>query len=478
MTIEKIDGVWAETGTKESTLTAAKKTVGWVGGDRPTMERFNYLQNRVEETVDNIITDRALVHYEDASDPHSMIMTGLWDESWGCCADSLNSFEVDATAGIADVCTIFNSDGEPRLLALDGQDNANKLFLIDPRDMSVEDSHTGLESDLPTGSSQNWVGISMCTDGTYVYIMFVDIDGSPTFDFHVQSWDVFNKTVNSSWPATGTALPGSGNISAPYGKIIVANSTNLATANVWNTISAATSDAITIINKASGAIVDSAAGDAPTGVSAFAESSLCSDGTNIYFLAQHGSSTNTYVCSATIANPQVGCGGSNFPLTTTYADRATICACGPNLIVSVYGTAGSETEVKLRTHNASDADLEIIETGTSSATSSLTGDQTHLYNAYRSVFDGLHLWIYGTIDGANAPQCVMKIDVAQLMLKDISGNRMLSDLNTTTFIIENDGALLFAGHHYVGITYDGRDIWCSSAGTTDLFRIPLANIRG
>jgi hypothetical protein len=80
MTIDKLEYLWAESGTTTPAPTDEKIQEGFVGGDRPTIERFNWLHNRAETKLNKIQCERVDSFYEEAADAQRMIMTGLWDE--------------------------------------------------------------------------------------------------------------------------------------------------------------------------------------------------------------------------------------------------------------------------------------------------------------------------------------------------------------------------------------------------------------
>ena len=482
MAIKNIERVWANSGTKTEPSTA-KQDLGWVNNEQVPYEYLNWLQDKIEAKINEVIQERLNSFYDGATDYQSMISTGLWDDSWGNGADtSIN--RIDPSGGdIRDLAVFFNSDNEARLLVV--ETSTLTITVWDPRSLSLEDTSGALSDDLPTGSSQTWEPYSMCTDGTHVYVTFVDTNASPN-TYQIQSWLISDWSVNTGWAATGTALPGTG--SAPTvggltkaGKVIVASAAKLATSNNWNIISAATSDAVSIIDITNGSIDDSAAGDAPTGVSAQSFNGLSSDGTNVFFLVSDGS--DTYVCSATIANPQVGCGGSNYPLTVSSALPGGMVSCGSNMIVTGYFfTSSTETDGVLRTHNATDADLDVIVKGQSSAGTPVVGEWL-VRRIYDMVFDGLNVWLLAssrTTSGYDTG-VVLKIDVDKLTLTDVTTSRQLGDIASPGYNLIQDSFLNLTTDDYFAITFDGRDIWgtfdTGGSGAGYVYRLPLALLR-
>jgi hypothetical protein len=482
MTIDKIGTVWANGGSTDEP-DDVKKNQGFVGGDQPAMERFNWLHNFIQKKFNKVQRERVDSFYTDATDPQLMIATGLWDESWGCGADTANIISGGATKEYRDIKSYINADGDPRILVLD---NANtKIESYDPRTKTLASTSGDLSLNLPTGGGQTWEPYSFCTDGTYVYVMFADTNASP--DTHqIQSWRISDWAVNAGWAATGTTLPGTGSgLILRDGSVIMANSTKLATCNGWVTCTASSSTCISIINISDGTISASGAGDCPTADNAEPIPGISSDGTNIFF-GSNGA-TNPYICSATIADPTTGCGGANFPLSTAGGFRPMMCTAGPNLTIAAMYSASfsSETDVILRTLNSTDADLDVIQIGQNSTTTPVRGDQWLIERVlYQPVFDGINFWILGSVDNTAADDqyVLLKIDAARLSLTDTNIVRQLGDCIAGFYYVSPDTVDNSLQNQH-GLTFDGRDIWSiieATASVTNsgkIFRLPLALLR-
>ncbi len=485
MKIEQLDPVWAESGDKtDPGMTDEKIAAGQVGGEYLYIERFNALQNRVETLLNSLVVERMNGLYEDAADKNAMLTTKLFDESWGVTSDSANVISAGATKQLGDLAVYFDATtGAPRLMALDYA--GNQISVYDARSLALLDTSSDLSADLPSGGGETWHAVSMCTDGTHVYVGFIDTAANT---YQIQSWLRSDWSVNTGWAATGTALPGSGAGSFGGVRIGFASSTKLATVNSWNAVSAASSAAISIIDITDGTIDASGAGDCPTGDSAKAVSKFASDGTNIYFGAS--GSTSGYVCSATIANPQVGCGGSGYPYSmTTPAAGYPIApvACGAVVALGIYvGSGWAATDSVIQSCTASAAFTGKITRGQNSAGTPVTGDKWVMRIVHDARFDGINLWLVGDIDNLSSGVscCVVKIDVAKLQANSLSDVApQLGDVASVFKISPVNASSSSASLRPMSIELDGRDIWVikeNRASQTDsgkIFRLPLAQLR-
>jgi hypothetical protein len=487
--MDKITRLWANSGTKTAPTTT-KQDAGWVNNEQVPHEWANWLQDKVEAKINEVIEERVNSYYDGASDHHLMLTTGLWDESWGTGADAANVISAGGTKEIVGVSAFFTTDGEPRLLLADN--SLMKFEVWDPRSLTLLDTSGAMTDDLPSGGGETWEIYSMATDGTYVYGQFVDTNASPE-EHHIQSWDLTLWNVRSGWAATGTALPGTGvpTDAETAGKIIIASGTKLACTQRCVVISAATSDAVSIITSADGTIDDSAAGDAPTGTSAQTMGAICSDGTYVYFPVSGGSAIT--ICSASIANPQVGCGGTGFPRAVSGASSGEVVQCGSNLglMFLYYSNAGAgpaSTDIAIVAFNSGGcSNLGNIEYGQSAQATPLIGDQYIFSKVWDTVFDGINAWVFGDVEvltgtPGNFQKVAVKIDAAKFnQSNNPQVTKQLSDIIGGRFIISPEVQDTGYGG---GITFDGRDIWCgtevqgSQTDSGKIFRLPLALLRG
>jgi hypothetical protein len=482
MPIEKVDGVWAETGTREPTLPAAKKTVGFLGGDQPEVERFNELIGRSDDKLDEIIEERLNSYYDGSADHQLALSTGIWPDAWGQVAETANTISSGGTKEIRDLAVFFNALGHPRLLLLDEANT--KIEVWDPRTLAAATDYStsdALTDDLPSGGGETWECESMCTDGTSVYCTFVDTNAAPD-EHHIQAWDISSWNVKTGWPATGTALAGTGataHSASRQSKVIVADSSNLAVACAWTTVAAVGDPAIQLFLLSDGTAVRDGAGDCTN--TYFPTSDIVSDGTNIYFTATKGIGGNVVIlCTATIADLTAGLGGS-YPLTlnTINEDMARICMVGTDSVVSVTSGAAfaAGTEI-LRTHESATAALAEYVLGQDSQAVAVSATTFMINeNCFSTCFDGVNFWALTQSDNQAT---LIKTDVGQLFNRNITDKRQWSDISSSYVLFKGNLQL----SPYNKIVFDGRDIWSIAdprASQTDsgkIFRLPLALLRG
>lgn len=477
--IRRILDIWAETGDKDPKFEPGKHASGWVGGDKPYIEGLNYLQNRVEEKINDLAVEGVSSAYDGATaaQVQSMLMTGQWDESWGVTNDENNTISGGATKEYTDMGLWFDADGGPQLLVMD--EGLTKIEVWDARLKTLTDTSHDLSTDIIAGT---WTAESMCTDGTYVYVTFYN--GSTVH--HLHAWKISDWSVHTGWAATGTVLPGTGPVVGGDKKLItVANSAYLVTMNPWNSVTSASSAAISIINIATGVITASGAGDAPTADSAYTSGGICSDGTYVFFGAT--GSTSQYLCSASISSPATGCGGTGYPKTlAANVEISTLVQCGPTMFVSLqYDSSGpSYLDTVLETHTASNVTGDYLTLGRNTSTPQYDGSTYVLYQAFSAVFDGINIWIWGCIDNLASTAksgVLVKLDTGKLLQNDADETRQLSDL-ADVFMLPPDVDIRVNQNAGV-VVFDGRDIWVnpeyrpSVTLSGKIHRLPLALLR-
>lgn len=497
MTLNKNLHPWAEDGVRESdeTFTDEKRDIGWVGGDRPYRERFNRLQFETDNKLNKLVDESPPTYstISTVSIINQTLSTGRWATPWGMTHDGINLFGGPGSEAYIDTCVYFDSDDNPRVLALD--QTSNVIHDFDPRASNPGLEPTGtpsgtLTDDLGGGT---WVATSMATDGVSVFVTFRNTAASPD-QYYIQAWDIDTWTVKTYWPAAGRALPATGNpLNADTRPctVIVASASRLAVVQSATVISANTDPAISILLLSSGSITDSGAGDAPTGVSGQPCGTLCSDGLNIYFGVAHPT-LNTYVCTATIADPDVGVGGgAGYPLVHTGSYKVYLVSCGLDLVVSTYfdATAPADTDVVIRTHHYNTAALDEIVRGQNSHSTPLDADNYLLHSPRAICFDGLNVWIYGGNHIADAlytthTAVLVKIDVGKFCQDLVVQNRQLPDIVSGTFMLNGRATKAWGDDHaYSSILFDGRDIFSVFDTTTGqtysgyIFRLPRAVLR-
>jgi len=471
--VEKID-VWGATGdvTEPSSV---KRDSGWVAAEQPRHDWFNWVDNAQSNKINEILDEGFNMHYPAAADVKSMLMTGLWDESWGITEDTLNIIDSGATPAFADMGVWFNSDDEPNIVILDA--TLNKIEVWDARARTLSDTSPDLATTdyLPAGT---YIASSMAIDAANAYVIFRETTANPD-EYFIQAYDIASWDIVSGWPAAGTQLSGAAD--TKNGKVINASSTKLAVACDWVTISSSASTAISIIDKADGSISTEGAGDAPTGVSAVADPKIASDGTNIFF-GVYGTGQG-YICSATIADATSGCGGTGYPLTwpTAASYCNSLTSCGPSMFVSGWRKGTPLVgDIVLGSHTAANVGGDRIKRGINSQ--AIDGDEYICDGIYDAVFDGINIWLFTVIDNlaSGASMALIKIDAAKFS-GIVGTSRDLSDITDSVFMMNPGSA---AGNYPTsGLTFDGRDVWflreraanLPNSGT--IRRLPFARFR-
>ena len=252
---------------------------------------------------------------------------------WGHPFDPYNTRSL-GDYQIWDMTLLYMATGERRLVVLANaaapvSGASCYAIIVDPNYMlplaTVNIAAT--DDQLPITGGHIWGGVSICSDGTYFYVMFENELAA----HRVQGYSI-DGVRRASMTAGGVALPGVGVVPAGftgtvhatcYGKIQVASvastglAAKLATANYWNTLAG---DAISVVNCTTNAVV-SGCGDAGSlaGVvpaNCYPIGGLCTDGTNLYATFAEDGSVKGGMFSAQISNPAniVGSGKAGVPV--------------------------------------------------------------------------------------------------------------------------------------------------------------------
>jgi len=483
--IRKLLNLWGSGGTLEAPPPDADKIdLGYVGDERPYIDRLNWLHNRSEKKLNDLLTQGVSSAHDEATEAEvqAMIQTGLWDQSWGCTDDDAN---VMGTTGgsvyYRDLATYFNSDGDARVLAADAA--AIKIEVWDPRTRTREDISHDLSADLTAATEIQ----SICTDGTWVYATLRD---SVAEFYYVQAWKISNWSVKTAWPVAGTKLTPV--VAGKLFKVIIASTKaaghaedRLAIVNDATTITSDASPAIEIIDMEDGAILAVGAGDARdvAATDKVADPCIASDGTNVYFCAYAVGVTALYTCSATIADPTAGCAGNDWGSSTAMnAHAGAMVAAGEKIVTFLhYGEDPAYSLIAILTHTAADAILDVILLG-QNAGAPLPVDKYNYMQAVDAVFDGLSVWAFVLVDSLNGDYSggLLKIDVAKFSFNPaLAEYRFIDDLEPSMFIVDPQATMGEEGPQN-GMTFDGRDIWVTGYQTVtsgQIHRLPLALIR-
>jgi hypothetical protein len=455
------------------------------------MERMNRLYNENQQSINDIIIEGPGTWYPEASDINEMICSGLWDESWGLPVDDVNTIIGGDTVDRYDLECYLSSSNEPRLIMPQYSAIGEPVFEIwDPRTRQNIITTIDLSADLPSGGTQDWRPESICISQGYVYGVFRDEDAAPNYTYQVQAWQISESstdwTVKSGWSSTGTALSGTGFYNVATEKqanIIVADANNLAINSAWVNAGAATSDAaISIVTKAAGAVT-SGCGDCPN--DSVNSQHLASDGTNIFWNGI--GATGAYVCTATIADPTTGTGGTGYPLTIAASGTSNhrIVSCGPNMIVSIGGDSTPiTTEVAVRTHNAATASLDTITLGQDSQATPVVSDK-YLLGTIRDIkFDGQNIWALSHCNIDSVGQVVaMKINASTLNLRASTSSRQLPDVVSGHHIFATTTGTTLTNSRFSSMAFDSRDVWVlpvakSIGGVSGkIYRLPRAFLK-
>lgn len=465
MTTTKFDNPWGNAGDLGDAITTAKQDSGFTNLDKPTYQRFNNLLNRSETKQNQIITEGPNGTYDNATDVGGMIATGLWDENWGVVDESggKNLFGVGGSTGLKETHSYIDSNGVRMVLFLNTTgEQIHSLNTITEAFTTSGDLTTALST--PVGT---WQLNSFITDGTYIYCLFRD---SGDDSGRVQSFLISDWSANIAWPATGTGLT-VGAIANINKSMCFANSTHIAIAQTAIVCVTSGSECLRLITIADGTAGIDGAGDCPTANGNKPTGQICSDGTNIFFGVDSGTTPVNATCSATIADLTAGTGGTGYPLTTS--SPTVICSAGKKIFSALNDSNPAKTDLVVFVGDSSDCFIDAMSPGEDFKAS--TPNNIIYSGAAEILFDGSNIWILTNVNGNSIAQgALIKIDAAKFSGSDRSVNTYWRSLMETT-----NGANFLTDDTYLSATFDGRDIWATSnAGSGEIARFPLAMLRG
>jgi hypothetical protein len=462
--IEQIPG-WATSGTKTAP-SGALSSSGFTGGTQAAAQNWNFLEDEDRTKANELVDAVNQIHDDDGSGfPHGNPQDSLMTKNYIGVGDRcLSAWDQDNSGpGNADVqvdlAIYIDPDGAVKLMVLIANDGTPTVEIYDTElknapTIPLISSSGDLSGDLPSGGGESWQALSFCTDGTSVYITFQDTVGATHY---IQAWDIATWTVKSGWPATGTALPGTGVVGASgyISAVEIANPNRLVTANEWNSITLATSPAISIINIATGAIVASGAGDHPLGGVTASANRVSSDGTDVFFTVN-----GNYVCSAQIASPSTG--GSSPDMPHNLQDANDVCVVGETVMATSWVPS-----VCMSFHHRTSGHIGDATSGALSVLRSLGS----------IAFDGAGFWCLGTVDRSGSRSAVFKIEPGQAIPQTISSapgplpGAEYFVKSTISNRVDTTGGSTFAP-----IVFDGRNVWFAAVhgGTSRVYRIPRA----
>lgn len=401
---------------------------------------FNRMHNRADTGIVSLIESIPPV-IKDRKTPDRLL--GIY-RRYDCFADPTSDLNLLNIPGVTikGICST-EIGGLSKLLVIDMTPGVSSVMVVDTLTMAVEDT-VELSGGLASGT---WTIQGITADGTTAYACFQ----KSTNEQYVQAYSMDTWTPAAGWPSTGTQYS-TGSGLAPV-RVINADSDSLAVAS--NNASIGTREMITLISKSTGVISDTGNGDSPaTGTQVLKD--ITSNGEDLFFYI------DGRLCSASIADLSVGCGGLNWPLTTTYGGRTFT----DGVTVVSAGSSG------ITVAHVDDA-LGFTLTPTTSAV---------FRTPTQGLFDGLNFWLAGEYDPANAGNwrpCIAKFEgwhvakgQAPLTAKTDLENRVkvFNVLGPSFGIVSGGG---FGAD--TPIDHDGRDLFV--AGTEDLIRLPLTHWR-
>jgi hypothetical protein len=236
----------------------SRKDSGWNGGEQPEAEYWNFLEeedrDKVNEMIDQVNpntvyrSDLNASLYVPGSDAS---VKGLRPTAVGGQLYAYDNDLIVTGAQLVDIAYAFIDD-KKKIILLDRI--TSRIYVVDAETRVIDDnSGTNIAAGLPSGSSENWVLTSFCTDGTYVYVIAYDSNVAPNETHRVQSYLISDWSVNSAWPSTGTLLTGTGPSTLlttdgyEVERVRFVSSTKLAISQSWNSITVNTSPGIAII---------------------------------------------------------------------------------------------------------------------------------------------------------------------------------------------------------------------------------------
>ena len=487
MTIDRLEYEWAETGTKTPAPSDEKIQEGWVGGDRPTVEYLNFLFNRVEKKINDLIEEGLNSTY--LGTDHKAMLTkklyGITSESWAFCDDTKNQIDGGDVAFVD--LEVFFDEEEPRLMALKAASNANTIEVYDPRTLALVES-SGTLTGLNVAGSQTWFAVDFCNDGSYAYVMFRDTQ--PMNDtWCIQAYSLDDWSVKSGWTATGTALTGVGAVTVTerIAKVIIADGTRIACTCPWNDMTTVPVAVATLLIS-DGSIDDEGYGDATSALGDAAKGVLASDGTNLYFGFIDTTTGQDLIASATLADLSVS-GGAGLPYAQgagVYGLTSILCPA-PDIII---GCWASETKT-ITIGTSAEPIIDWVESGTGA------DGETALTRQWPSIIsdatiDGMNLWLMGSKraddTGPDLFAGFWKIPISQFIVDESYGppldyNLTFVDCAEVYMASPRNECDAVNGLGNSAIAFDGRDVWmiadCRSGQTLSglLYRLPRANTR-
>jgi photosystem II stability/assembly factor-like uncharacterized protein len=329
----------------------------------PTLAQKNGLDGSVLPTIDN--------HYVTVEDTPGSV-PHFYKRILPNVDEAKTKLDVGAATNIWYSMSSAVINGVRKLIVTNFSLNAT-LEIYDCETMTL-DGNTGELPGLPDVSPYNWNALHVMCDDQYAYVYFVSLDVSGV-PIQMQCYDFETWTVRSGWPSTGVVVTAGMGTFYAGGPMAHIDEDTFAFCT-YLTVSASTTAAVKVINKADGSIVGQGAGDAPAGTYTKIMG-ICCDGNYIY-----GFTSDGYVCSIDPSSPSSGCGGSGWPLEIGNNGIRDI-ACGGGLVVTV---GDDNTKRLINVATPDNANIGRV----------YSGDLSKLKALGRLVYDGSVFWALGT----------------------------------------------------------------------------------
>lgn len=213
-------------------------------------------------------------------------------------------------------------------------------------DTMTRDSTASVSAVLPGASYKCY---STYGEGKYLYGWFYN----GTTGLYIQAFDVSTWSVKSGWAATGVSMGTQTAGSNPnyLGKMIISIDQTRLCIGRW-----IDGQQLAYISKSNGSILSTGDGDAT--LTDYEPRALCTDGKYVYAVFIEGDpGATSYLVSASIANIDVGCGGTGWPknigaasdtwpASIACAQDRVACVTENGTYVTLYGKNGNDYQIE------------------------------------------------------------------------------------------------------------------------------------
>jgi hypothetical protein len=446
--IEKFLNVWASNGDTGTAPSTDKQKTGFVRREKPTRQRFNWLFNALQ-TRTNRLTDWTANVCEHSTDREYEVASGLYT-NWVNLSGTNNRIDLGSGVNANAINCCFVS-GKPKVIVLDT--TGNKFFLIDAETATIDAQSGDITAGI-TGSSIN--AVNFCTDNRSVYVVF-----STSTVARVGKFTIPGFGYDASWPSGGVPLTGTwADRGRPGIKMVAEN--KVAVACPWITVTASTSAAIQVLYADTGNVMDVGAGNCSTSNGEYPTGELGSDGANIIYSTQGGSSPTHSICGCEVDAPSTGTDGPDFPVGNVYPVRL-VSACDSVVGIPDNPDASDSDYMAIRIRS-SYAFFDAILAGT--ADNGKTAKESHFGGCNSVVFDGINIWISTKIKYGSSSYSYALISFDYAMFRSYASGASLTRHDMTSLskpaILTSGASEMSSNGAY--IASDGRDIWEAGGG--------------